>query len=158
MLNQSEFGIFIGIFCAIYVGFFYYFISYSQVIVNDIIHLEFTFHSQVAIGLAFLCIFMWFLLFAATIWRGNDIGFPTWISVLLYMAPAIPRVAGMFTWGQKILGLLEIIATLLFFATAGLYLYLPSGWTRREGKILLNRYKVKFDKKLDEILKKIFSK
>ena len=138
-LNQAEYGMFIGVFCAVFGGYFYYFLNNAEEISRGIVNLELTFYVKVILVLSILCVIMWFLLFAATIWRGNDIGFPEFISVGVYLLPTLPRFMGMSLWGQHMLDLIEVSATLLFLITAGLYLYLPTDWANQEGKRKLDR-------------------
>ena len=131
-IGQGIYGIYIFSFCLIYGLFFYYFYSNLDMITSSLANLKLTQEVKVFLVLSFLCIVMWFVLFAATIWRGRDIGFPKWQSILLYCIPPAPRFLVMMYDLKWLDPWAEILASTLWFIIAGVFLYLPTGWAYRK--------------------------
>ena len=128
VLDRLEYGLFIGLFSIVYGIFIYYSIKYLDIIYDDIIHFTLSFPTKVAGGLGIACVIVWFLVLAATIWRGRDIGFPKWFSILMYLIPFMPRFFAMFFGVVELDSIAETLSSVLWLIVAGFFLYLPTDW------------------------------
>ena len=131
-IGQGIYGIYIFFFCLIYGFFFYYFNHNVDGIVRGFANFTLTEELKVFLVLCILCVLIWFILLAATVWRGRDIGFLKWQSILLYCIPPAPRfLVLLFNW-KWLDPWAEIIASILWLIIAGIFLYLPTGWAYRK--------------------------
>lgn len=135
-IGQAAYACYVVLFSAVYFAFFMYCNRYLDVIVDDIIHFRFSDPTKMAAILSVACICVWVLFFAATVWRGRDIGFAKWQSVILYLIPSMPRTIEMlvaFDWSHH---WIEPLATVLCLVISIVFLYLPSGWylQRQKGR------------------------
>ena len=135
-IGQGIYGIYIFSFCLIYGMFFYYFYSNLDTIVEGLSSFQLTYDVKIFLAFSLLCIIIWFVLLTATIWRGRDIGFSKWLSIILYCIPSMPRFIVVMYSLKWLEPWAEIISSALWFVVAGVFLYLPAGWAYRklEGK------------------------
>lgn len=135
VLSRLEYAFFVGLFSIVYGAFFFYATKYINIIYDDIINFQMSFNTKVAAGLGIGCIIVWFIVFAGTIWRGRDIGFAKWQSVLFYLIPCMPRFFSMFFGIEEYDGIIETLSSFLWLILAGAFLYLPTDWyTKRKYK------------------------
>lgn len=127
-IGQAAYGCYVALFAAVYYAFFYYCNKYLNVIVEDLIHFRFSEPVKIAAVLSAACICVWLLFFAATVWRGRDIGFRKWQSVIFYLLPSMPRFFEMLFAFDLTNQWVEPLSTALCLVVSLLFLYLPTGW------------------------------
>ena len=135
VLSRLEYAFFVGLFSIVYGAFFFYATKYINIIYDDIINFRLTFNTKVAGVLGIACIIVWFIVFAGTVWRGRDIGFAKWQSVICYLLPCMPRFFSMFFGLDEFDNIIEPLSSFLWLIVASAFLYLPTDWyTKRKYK------------------------
>lgn len=129
-MTQMTYAAFVVLFSVIHGAFLWYMGEYMDVFLDDMVHFTLSSVLLTALGLMAACLIVWVVLLVATVLRGNEIGFPRWKSVVLYILPTMPRfLAILFEW-QSADAWAETLAVGLWLIIALVFIYLPPDWER----------------------------
>jgi len=128
-IGQLAYAGFVLLASIVYGSFMYYGNRYLDIVIEDMQALRMTFPTKLVAGLALGCVVVWFILLAASVWRGRDIGFAKWQSIGVYIIPCLPRfLAMLFALDESIDMWIDTLSSVLWICMVGLFLYLPAGW------------------------------
>ena len=130
-IGRLAYFFYLLLYALVYGSFLYYTTKNLDDIVNHLIHFELSYSVKVAGILSAVLIIVWFILLAATVWRGRDIGFAKWQSILLYLIPSLPRAVAMLFAIDVFGNWMDIMAIVLWLPISILFVYLPKDWMYR---------------------------